>query len=296
VNTRSEELLAARRRSREARLSGPSTVREQWLSDHPYLRGIASLQAAFEEAALGLPPIAREPAWERYTKEHAAGVPLVRSAEAGLELAEGVAASLGMLAAAGAAVAPSGGLRDGCRALASELTTPSPAHAAAVRWVLAGAPEAEAPAQAGLWRFLTWTALQALLCDTIEARAHRLDDEQWNRPSCPICGALPVMAQLVEHAAGRRRLLSCGCCRARWGWKRLGCPHCGNEDEGTLEILEPAGSEVRLDVCRACEGYLKTYAGEGREALLLSDWSTLHLDALARDKGLMRGGESIFDL
>jgi FdhE protein len=53
---------------------------------------------------------------------------------------------------------------------------------------------------------------------------------------------------------------------------------------------------VRLDVCRACDGYLKTYAGEGREELLLADWTTLHLDAAARGRGLSRRGASVYEL
>ena len=172
----------------------------------------------------------------------------------------------------------------------------SPAHAAMVRWVLDGAGPEGAPVHPGLVRWLTWTALGALLRPVAEALPQHLAADSWNRPHCPICGALPMMAQLVDHAAGKRRLLSCGCCRARWSYQRLGCPQCGNEDEGKLEILEPAGSEVRLDVCRACQGYLKTYVAEGREELLLADWTTLHLDAVAREQGLSRHGESVFEV
>ena len=46
-----------------------------------------------------------------------------------------------------------------------------------------------------------------------------------------------------------------------------------------LELEGPAG--LRLDVCESCKGYLKTYTGQGQEALFLADWPTLVLDAMA---------------
>jgi FdhE protein len=53
---------------------------------------------------------------------------------------------------------------------------------------------------------------------------------------------------------------------------------------------------LRIDYCESCRGYLKTYDGQGGEALMLSDWSSLHLDLLARDRGLKRLAASLFDL
>jgi FdhE protein len=52
---------------------------------------------------------------------------------------------------------------------------------------------------------------------------------------------------------------------------------------------------LRIDHCGACGGYLKTYVGQGDEALLLSDWSSLHLDLLAQDRGLKRLAASLFE-
>ena len=53
---------------------------------------------------------------------------------------------------------------------------------------------------------------------------------------------------------------------------------------------------LRIDHCEACKGYLKTYDGQGNEELLLADWSSLHLDLLAHDRGLKRMAASMFDL
>jgi FdhE protein len=123
------------------------------------------------------------------------------------------------------------------------------------------------------------------------------DDGAWRRPGCPTCGQLPVMAQLVTRDDGRARDLVCGCCPTRWGFKRLGCPYCGNEDPRRLSVVELQGpSGVRLDVCEACRGYTKTYTGAGQEVLLLADWTTLVLDAMAGERGYARRGASLFDL
>jgi FdhE protein len=52
---------------------------------------------------------------------------------------------------------------------------------------------------------------------------------------------------------------------------------------------------LRIDYCVSCSGYLKTYDGQGDEALLLSDWSSLHLDLIAHDRGLKRLAASLYD-
>jgi FdhE protein len=53
--------------------------------------------------------------------------------------------------------------------------------------------------------------------------------------------------------------------------------------------------DLRIDHCIACGGYLKTYVGEGSESLLLSDWSSLHLDLIAHDRGLKRLAASLYE-
>jgi FdhE protein len=108
---------------------------------------------------------------------------------------------------------------------------------------------------------------------------------------------LPVQAQLVQADAGRERRLACGCCGTRWRFKRIGCPYCGNEAPGRIDVFEIEGEAgLRLDVCQDCKGYVKTVARERPPDLLLADWSTIHLDALAREKGFRRMGTSLYEL
>ena len=105
------------------------------------------------------------------------------------------------------------------------------------------------------------------------------------------------MAQLAGSDPGRMRLLSCGRCRTRWRFRRTGCPFCRTEDDHRLAAFSVEGEDrLRIDYCEQCRGYLKTYVGDGGEALWLADWTSLHLDLAARDRGLNRMAASLYEV
>ena len=103
------------------------------------------------------------------------------------------------------------------------------------------------------------------------------------------------MAQLVGADPGRKRLLCCGCCGTRWQFTRTACPFCEANSQRLTSLAIEGEPRLRIDHCESCRGYLKTYDGEGDESLLLADWSSLHLDLIAHDRGLMRLAASLFD-
>jgi len=51
-----------------------------------------------------------------------------------------------------------------------------------------------------------------------------------------------------------------------------------------------------MDFRDTCRGYLKTGIGAEDEALLLADGSSLHLDFIAHDGGLVRMASSLYGL
>jgi FdhE protein len=104
------------------------------------------------------------------------------------------------------------------------------------------------------------------------------------------------MAQLVGVDPGRMRYLSCGCCGTRWRFRRTACPFCESNSQRLGVVAVEGEKPLRVDYCESCRGYLKTYDGQGDEALFLADWSSLHLDLVARDRGLKRLGTSLFEL
>ena len=105
------------------------------------------------------------------------------------------------------------------------------------------------------------------------------------------------MAQLIGNDPGRQRFLACGCCKTRWQYRRTQCPFCENPDDQRLSVLAIEGEEqLRIDYCESCRGYLKTYNGEGSESALLADWTSVHLDVVASDRGLKRLAASLYEL
>jgi FdhE protein len=260
---------------------------KKWIEGHPYLEGVAAFQALVEDAAAGVAPLARRPAWDAYAADLAAGVPLLRSARAGLDVAPDGAAALRTIAGRVAAAELPPAIAGAARALDEALREPRAAEAA-IAWLVCGSPEKGGPEGAGLVRYLGWTALQHVLAPLLAEFGRWRDEERWGRGECPTCGSAPAMG-------GRQ--LACGCCRTRWTYKRVACPFCGNEDANRLGVLEldqePA---LRLDVCEECKGYVKTYTGTRDLELVLSDWPTLHLDVLARDRGYQRRGASLYEL
>jgi len=268
----------------------------RWIERHPYLEAIASFHDAMEAAAAAAElPRAPLPALDGWAEDFGRGVPLLLSDAAGLRAAPALGEAVRRLAAKAAEAPIPEKLRERLGGLGEELAEPA-ARARTVEWLVRGG-DVGAPENAGLVRFVGWTALARALGPAVEAAAAWRNDDTWNRGSCPTCGALPLMAQLVPAEVGRRRFLACGQCHTRWKHRRIMCPHCANEDANRLAVLEVQGEPgLRLDVCDACKGYVKTYDGEGQEALLLADWPTLHLDVLAGERGFERRGASLYDL
>ncbi len=270
---------------------------KQWLRTHPYLEGVAVFQTLVEEAASGAAPLAPRPDWEAYAADLAAGVPLLCSPRAGFDVAPAAAEALVTIAAAVAAAEVPPDIAAGARALHESLHRDERAARAAIAWLACGTPEKDEPGRGGLVRYLGWSALQRVLAPVIEELGRWSTADRWRRGECPTCGSAPNMGALVDVAEGRGRLLACGCCRTRWSFERVGCPFCGNSDAqrlGVLEVEQEPG--LRLDVCEACKGYVKTSAGRGDLDLLLADWPTLHLDVLARERGYQRRGASLYEL
>jgi hypothetical protein len=55
-------------------------------------------------------------------------------------------------------------------------------------------------------------------------------------------------------------------------------------------------SQEQVTPCQSCGAYLKTYDGEGSETFFLADWTSLHLDVIACDRGLKRLAASLYVL
>ena len=268
-----------------------SPVAEGWLENHPYLRPIAGLCARVDRAVseLGLAEVA-PPAPDGYRDDFEAGIPLLSSQNARVDLEPAAAAVVGLVRSLRAGPLPDS-ISGEVSALAAELAR-NPELCRRIVPFLLGDDSVET-ASPGLLRFLGWTALARALRTVVEGFAGWRDEERWLRRYCPTCGAGPAMGQIAGTEPARHRLLCCGRCRTRWRWRRTQCPFCENDSHRLAGIRVDGEPALRVDHCTECRGYLKTYVGQGEEALLLADWTSLHLDLLAHERGLERKATSL---
>lgn len=149
-------------------------------------------------------------------------------------------------------------------------------------------------------------AVAVLACATLRplldawlsgARPH-LEGAEWGRGVCPFCGAPPGFIDLVE---GGHRRLACHFCGGAWSFAKLRCPLCGVEGTEALYRLKAEGADEGYVVsgCRRCHGYLKELDRRERwngGPALLEDWSTPHLDIVARRQGYRKPIPALLDL
>jgi len=219
-------------------------------------------------------------------------VPLLSSAEAAVDLEPGGRMAAALLEGLASATSLEW-LAAETRALDSALRREPDAGQRIVGFLLGD--DTLMPPFPGLLRYLGWTAMARFLRPVVNAFGAWRDEERWLRRYCPTCGSLPAMAQLVGVDPGRRRLLSCGCCGTRWQYKRTGCPFCEIDAQRLASVSVEGEPGLRIDHCESCGGYLKTYNGQGDETFSLSDWSSLHLDLIAHDRGLKRLAASLYE-
>ncbi len=277
---------------------------KRWIAAHPYLEGLARFQATVMAAAAADPsPALPVPRFEAYAADHASGVPLLHSEAARVDLSTAGAEALQHIVERAAAAQLPRQLHAEARALREVLHRSSDERRRAVAFLIGQDAAGEVANQAGMLRFLGWTALRQVLAPTLAAYAAWRGDEErggedrWMHGECPTCGALPPLNQLGGPEDAPWRKLACGCCGTSWKFRRSGCPFCGNDALDRLAALEIEGEpRLRIDSCESCQGYLKTYMGQGEERVFLADWTSLHLDVLARERGLKRVGRSLYDL
>ena len=87
---------------------------------------------------------------------------------------------------------------------------------------------------------------------------------------------------------GSSRQLLCASCLTTWSFRRVMCPHCGEEDERKLGYFQsPALAHVRVDACESCHHYLKSIdlGRLGVAVPLVDEIAGVPLDVWARDHG-----------
>lgn len=79
--------------------------------------------------------------------------------------------------------------------------------------------------------------------------------ETWDRGSCPACGSWPSLAEFFHG----QRLNRCAYCAATWPLASDRCTYCATRDDRFRTVVaDRLRPGRRLELCRACGGYLKT--------------------------------------
>lgn len=268
-------------------------TRPEWIESHPYLADASNLDSLVSSVLSETSTVCTwVPTWNSYAADFRAGIPLLHRIKVDLTPAAVILKSLTNTLAEQVAHE---GIRQQVQNIKTELGH-DPSGALQAIHALVGTDELPPPC-AGILRYLGWSALAQYLHPVVSTFGTWRDEDQWCRSYCPMCGARPAMSQLVGIDSGRQRLLACAFCGTRWQFRRTMCPFCDNEDDRLLRVLTIEGEDrLRIDACDACGGYLKTYIGTGDEDLLLADWTSIHLDILAQDRGLTRMAASLYQI
>jgi len=80
-------------------------------------------------------------------------------------------------------------------------------------------------------------------------------DRYGQRGNCLLCGEMPDLAYL--HPQTGQRYLICARCDTEWVFRRVGCPFCGDTQEGSKYFVDETHG-LRVYGCDACGRYLKT--------------------------------------
>lgn len=133
-------------------------------------------------------------------------------------------------------------------------------------------------------------AIKPFLATHAEALTSLIDQEQWRRRICPICGRKPDFA-FLDKERGARWLL-CSRCDTEWLFQRLQCPYCGTQNQNELAYFADDKELYRLYVCQQCRTYLKAIdlrRTDSEVLLPLERLLTIDMDRQGREKGYKGG-------
>jgi FdhE protein len=113
-------------------------------------------------------------------------------------------------------------------------------------------------------------------------------DAAWNHGYCAACGSWPAMMEVVDG----HRILRCSFCASAWERTEYSCTYCNNSSE-TFVTAAPDQERIqrRLELCGACQGYLKTVDVASLSPfplLAIYDMETMDLDLAAMEHGYSR--------
>ena len=115
-------------------------------------------------------------------------------------------------------------------------------------------------------------------------------------PLCPLCSGAPQVGVLRPQGDGGRRSLICSLCATEWGFRRILCPSCGEEDVNKLPVYTAEElPNVRVEACDTCRRYIKTIdmTKEGRAVPVVDELAAIPLSLWAGENGYEKIWENL---
>jgi len=114
--------------------------------------------------------------------------------------------------------------------------------------------------------------------------------ERWDHGYCPACGSWPSLAEFFFG----ERLLRCAFCACTWRPRVDQCVYCRTDDQRFATIVPDRHQPGRrLELCKACGGFLKTLDAEvitPFPLVAIEDLASADLDQAALHHGFKRMG------
>ena len=129
---------------------------------------------------------------------------------------------------------------------------------------------------------------QAFLQPYAELLRLRTPGHTTMRAVCPNCDRKPALAVMRQMGDGGTRSLVCAFCSKEWGFRRLVCPNCEEENDRKLPIYTADEFDyIRVECCETCKTYLKTIdlTKNGYAEPIVDELASIPLDLWAREQG-----------
>jgi formate dehydrogenase maturation protein FdhE len=133
-------------------------------------------------------------------------------------------------------------------------------------------------------------SLRPFLIKHSQVRISLVKQDKWQRGYCPVCGGKPDISCLEKEVGAL--WLVCSRCDAKWRFRRLMCPNCGNQDANSTTFFIDDDEIYRLYLCDKCHTYLKTVdlrKVKTQVFLPLERLLTLDIDRQGQEKGYRPG-------
>ena len=105
---------------------------------------------------------------------------------------------------------------------------------------------------------------------------------------CRFCSRKPCVGVLRQMGDAGAKSLICSFCLNEWGFRRIVCPGCGEENDGRLPVFTASDCDyIRVECCEACKTYLKTVdlTKNGHAEPIVDELASAPLDLWAREHG-----------